>query len=297
MQGMEYLHSKKIVHFDLKSANLLLGHRDRRTICKVADFGLSKQKMDTYVSGVSSQRGTLSWYWSLLEQRTAVAIPADVLTHRVRLQVDVYSFGIVLWELWTGREPYEGLNYHALLHQITTACNVRPPLPGSSDWEHFGGDTCPAEPAEGYATLVQVSRLCECAATHRLIVSGSLHWPRGPPTVSAARALTVQALEGSRQADVGVRCAAVVLGREAPEPAQLHRHRELPEAHGQRAAAAAASLSAGGGRASQGRACCPAALRAGPAACQRTPLPPCACSRGGAPAWAPLAGLDVRASS
>ena len=60
-QGMEYLHSKKIVHFDLKSANLLLGHRDRRTICKVADFGLSKQKMDTYVSGVSSQRGTLPW--------------------------------------------------------------------------------------------------------------------------------------------------------------------------------------------------------------------------------------------
>ena len=61
MQGMEYLHSKKIVHFDLKSANLLLGHRDRRTICKVADFGLSKQAMATFVSGVSSQRGTLPW--------------------------------------------------------------------------------------------------------------------------------------------------------------------------------------------------------------------------------------------
>ena len=60
-QGMEYLHSKKIVHFDLKSANLLLGYRDRRAICKVADFGLSKQKRETYVSGVSSQRGTLPW--------------------------------------------------------------------------------------------------------------------------------------------------------------------------------------------------------------------------------------------
>ena len=58
---MEYLHSKRIVHFDLKSANLLLGYRDRRAICKVADFGLSKQKRETYVSGVSSQRGTLPW--------------------------------------------------------------------------------------------------------------------------------------------------------------------------------------------------------------------------------------------
>ena len=61
MQGMEYLHQKRIVHFDLKSANLLLGYRDRRAVCKVADFGLSKQKRDTYVSNVTSQRGTLPW--------------------------------------------------------------------------------------------------------------------------------------------------------------------------------------------------------------------------------------------
>ena len=60
-QGMAYLHAKNIVHFDLKSANLLLGYRDRRAICKVADFGLSKQKRDTYVSNVTSQRGTLPW--------------------------------------------------------------------------------------------------------------------------------------------------------------------------------------------------------------------------------------------
>jgi len=58
---MEYLHQKRIVHFDLKSANLLLGYRDKRAICKVADFGLSKQKHDTYVTNVSSQRGTLPW--------------------------------------------------------------------------------------------------------------------------------------------------------------------------------------------------------------------------------------------
>jgi hypothetical protein len=52
------------------------------------------------------------------------------------LQVDVYSYGIVLWELWTGREPFEGLNYHALLHQMTSAGEaMRPPLPGSADWD------------------------------------------------------------------------------------------------------------------------------------------------------------------
>lgn len=69
-------------------------------------------------------------------------------------QVDVYSFGIVLWELWTGKEPYEGLNYHALLHQITTSACVRPPLPGGPDWEALG-EPVPPEPAGDFSALVQ----------------------------------------------------------------------------------------------------------------------------------------------
>lgn len=48
------------------------------------------------------------------------------------LQVDVYSFGIVMWELWTGREPFEGLNYHALLHQMTSTEGLRPQMPGGA---------------------------------------------------------------------------------------------------------------------------------------------------------------------
>lgn len=48
---MDYLHCKNIVHFDLKTANLLVGMRDKTPICKVADFGLSKQKQQTYVTG------------------------------------------------------------------------------------------------------------------------------------------------------------------------------------------------------------------------------------------------------
>ncbi|KAK9861158.1 hypothetical protein WJX84_004717 [Apatococcus fuscideae] len=133
-KGMEYLHAKRIVHFDLKSANLLLGHRDKRLICKVADFGLSKQKRDTYVTGVTSQRGTLPW----------IAPEIIKSPHAVNEKVDVFSFGVVLWEIWTGKEPYEGLNYHALLHQLTSVSGLRPPLPGSPDAK-------PSSRAHGYA--------------------------------------------------------------------------------------------------------------------------------------------------
>lgn len=48
---MEYLHSKRIVHFDLKTGNLLMSVRDKAPVCKVADFGLSKQRRQTLVSG------------------------------------------------------------------------------------------------------------------------------------------------------------------------------------------------------------------------------------------------------
>jgi hypothetical protein len=35
-----------------------------------------------------------------------------------------------MWELLTGKEPWDGLNYHALLHQMSTNKALRPPLPG-----------------------------------------------------------------------------------------------------------------------------------------------------------------------
>ena len=76
----------------------------------------------------------------------------ECLTWMVACQVDVYSFGVVLWELWTGKEPYEGLNYHALLHQITlTGGTLRPTLPNSPKWE---GEPIP-EPAPGWCNLVE----------------------------------------------------------------------------------------------------------------------------------------------
>ncbi|KAL8461333.1 hypothetical protein ACS0TY_032712 [Phlomoides rotata] len=58
--GMEYLHGKNIVHFDLKCENLLVNMRDpHRPVCKIGDLGLSKVKQHTLVSG--GVRGTLPW--------------------------------------------------------------------------------------------------------------------------------------------------------------------------------------------------------------------------------------------
>jgi serine/threonine protein kinase len=58
VQGMEYLHGKSIVHFDVKTANVLIGMRDKSPIAKIADFGLSKRKQQTYVTGEAAAGAT-----------------------------------------------------------------------------------------------------------------------------------------------------------------------------------------------------------------------------------------------
>ncbi|KAF8412679.1 hypothetical protein HHK36_000647 [Tetracentron sinense] len=122
--GMEYLHSKNIVHFDLKCDNLLVNLRDPvRPICKVGDFGLSKIKRNTLVSG--GVRGTLPW------------MAPELLnggSSKVSEKVDVFSFGIVLWEILTGEEPYANMHYGAIIGGIVSN-TLRPPVPTYCDPE------------------------------------------------------------------------------------------------------------------------------------------------------------------
>ncbi|XP_052202511.1 uncharacterized protein LOC127808147 isoform X2 [Diospyros lotus] len=122
--GMEYLHSRNIVHFDLKCDNLLVNLKDpSRPICKVGDFGLSKIKRNTLVTG--GVRGTLPWMAPELLNGTS---------SKVSEKVDVFSFGIVLWEILTGEEPYANMHYGAIIGGIVSN-TLRPPLPSPCDPE------------------------------------------------------------------------------------------------------------------------------------------------------------------
>ncbi|EOA23419.1 hypothetical protein CARUB_v10016601mg [Capsella rubella] len=137
--GMEYLHGKNIVHFDLKSDNLLVNLRDpHRPICKVGDLGLSKVKCQTLISG--GVRGTLPWMAPEL---------LNGISSLVSEKVDVFSFGIVLWELFTGEEPYADLHYGAIIGGIVSN-TLRPPIPDfcDMDWKLLMERCWSAEPSE-----------------------------------------------------------------------------------------------------------------------------------------------------
>uniref|UniRef100_A0A1D1Y538 non-specific serine/threonine protein kinase n=1 Tax=Anthurium amnicola TaxID=1678845 RepID=A0A1D1Y538_9ARAE len=96
-KGMNYLHSSQItiVHRDLKSPNLLV---DKNWVVKVCDFGLSRLQHHTFLSSKSTA-GTPEWM-----------APEVLRNEPSNEKCDVYSFGVILWELATLRMPWSGMN-------------------------------------------------------------------------------------------------------------------------------------------------------------------------------------------
>ncbi|CAN0344511.1 unnamed protein product [Ectocarpus sp. 6 AP-2014] len=98
--GMAFLHGKNTVHGDLKSANVLLDGDGR---AKIADFGTSRWTQDTNSTGLatyttkSSQTTQMSIAWSA---------PEVLESEGSSYESDVYSFGIVVWEVISRELPW-----------------------------------------------------------------------------------------------------------------------------------------------------------------------------------------------
>lgn len=98
-----------MVHGDLKAANVLVDGRFR---AKVADFGLSAKK-------AVGATGTPLWM-----------APELLRGMRNTAASDVYSFGIILYEIYSRKDPYEGMDLQQVLREVADRkINRRPPVP------------------------------------------------------------------------------------------------------------------------------------------------------------------------
>lgn len=113
-RGMAYLHLRTpaVIHRDLKSHNLLV---DDNWKVKVCDFGLSKIAVD--MQATMTACGTPCW-----------TAPEILRNARYTTKADVFSYGIVLWELVTRDEPFAGMPAFQVIFAVGTK-GVRLPLP------------------------------------------------------------------------------------------------------------------------------------------------------------------------
>lgn len=100
LEGLKVLHQRRIVHRDFKPANILISMDNRgRMIPKIADFGLSKfvavQEVDSSDFDLSDGRGTPSY-----------KAPEQIVGGRVSFNLDLWAFGVILYEMITGEKPF-----------------------------------------------------------------------------------------------------------------------------------------------------------------------------------------------
>ncbi|KAL5511240.1 STE11_2 [Sanghuangporus vaninii] len=128
LQGLNYLHSRDIIHRDIKGANILV---DNKGGIKISDFGISKKVEETFLGGhARGHRPSLqgSVYWMAPEV-------VKQLAHTRK--ADIWSVGCLVVEMLTGNHPYPTLNQMQAIFKIGSSAKPTVPSDISPECEDF----------------------------------------------------------------------------------------------------------------------------------------------------------------
>src|SRR5690606_26438244 len=93
LSAFEYAHINNIIHRDIKPSNIMVSHENK---VKILDFGIAKLlSSNPNLTKTGTKMGSI-YYMS----------PEQVMGYDVDLRSDIYSLGVVLYEMLTGRQPF-----------------------------------------------------------------------------------------------------------------------------------------------------------------------------------------------
>ncbi|CAM9000736.1 unnamed protein product [Rhodiola kirilowii] len=111
-RGMQFIHAQGVIHRDLKPENILI---DQEFHMKIADFGIACE--EAYCDALADDPGTYRW------------MAPEMIKHKsYGKKVDVYSFGLILWEMISGSIPYEDMTPIQAAYAVVNK-KLRPVIP------------------------------------------------------------------------------------------------------------------------------------------------------------------------
>ncbi|HYL41812.1 MAG TPA: protein kinase, partial [Ktedonobacteraceae bacterium] len=157
--ALDYIHHQGIIHRDIKSSNVLLDAQGR---CYLSDFGIARTATDaTQLTMTGNVLGTVDY----------VAPELFEENHKADAHSDLYSLGVLLYEMGTGQLPFSAENQIAL---ITMHMNKRPPSPSSisqdisPDVERVIFKALEKKPEMRYASATELAdAFCSAVAARR----------------------------------------------------------------------------------------------------------------------------------
>jgi hypothetical protein len=157
-RAVAYLHDHGIVHRDLKPGNVFL----ENGMVKVGDYGLSKAISTSQRTAQTQSVGTVHY------------MAPEISTGNYNKQIDVYAAGVILYEMLSGRPPFEGESSGEILMKHLTQPPDLSKLP--AEYVPILSRALAKNPAQRYASMAEMARAIE-----GLSVDGSHKAPVEPP--------------------------------------------------------------------------------------------------------------------